>query len=109
MADMSTSYHDLEGETITKGEAIHSIALGYNKGQWAVQMMTMNPFTNDYHQGRENLSKLAPNKQLAFSKDFTRMVMLNVSFNLSFGKQKRIESQRIKNSDTDAGILSGTK
>ena len=109
MADMSTSYHDLEGETITKGEAIHSIALGYNKGKWAVQMMTMNPFTNDYHQGRENLSKLAPNKQLAFSKDFTRMVMLNVSFNLSFGKQKRIESQRIKNSDTDAGILSGTK
>ena len=109
MADMSTSYHDLEGETITKGEAIHSIALGYNKGQWAVQMMTMNPFTNDYHQGRENLSKLAPNKQLAFSKDFTRMVMLNVSFNLSFGKQKRTGSQRIKNSDTDAGILSGTK
>ena len=109
MADLNTSYHDLEGETITKGEAIHSIALGYNKGQWAVQMMTMNPFTNDYHQGRENLSKLAPNKQLAFSKDFTRMVMLNVSFNLSFGKQKRIESQRIKNSDTDAGILSGTK
>ena len=28
MADMNTSYHDLEGETITKGEAIHSIALG---------------------------------------------------------------------------------
>ena len=68
-----------------------------------------NPFTDDYHQGIENVSKLAPNKQLAFSKDFTRMVMLNVSFNLSFGKQKQMARKRIENSDTDAGILSGTK
>ena len=109
MADLNTSYHDLEGETITKGEAIHSIAFGYNKGKWAIQMMAMNPFTDDYHQGRENMSKLAPNKQLAFSKDFTRMVMLNVSLNLSFGKQKQTERKRMENFDTDAGILSGTK
>ena len=109
MADMNTSYHDLEGETITKGEAIHSIALGYNKEKWAIQMMMWNPFTNDYHQSVENVSKLAPNKQVAFSKDFTRMVMLNVSFNLSFGKQKQTANKRMENSDTDAGILSGTK
>ena len=109
MADMNTSYHDLEGETITKGEAIHSIALGYNKEKWAIQVMTMNPFTNDYHQSVENVSKLAPNKQVALSKDFTRMVMLNVSFNLSFGKQKQTANKRMENSDTDAGILSGTK
>ncbi len=109
MADMNTSYHGLEGETITKGEAIHSIALGYNKEKWAIQVMTMNPFTNDYHQSVENVSKLAPNKQVAFSKDFTRMVMLNVSFNLSFGKQKQTANKRMENSDTDAGILSGTK
>ena len=109
MADMNTSYHDLEGETITKGETCHTIAFGYNKGKWAVQAMMMNPFTDDYHQGIENVSNLAPNKQLAFSKDFTRMVMLNVSFNLSFGKQKQMARKRIDNSDTDAGILSGTK
>ena len=109
MADMNTSYHDLEGETITKGEAIHSIALGYNKEKWAIQVMTMNPFTNDYHQSVENVSKLAPNKQVAYSKDFTRMVMLNVSFSLSFGKQKQTANKRMENSDTDAGILSGTK
>lgn len=109
MADMNTSYHGLEGETITKGEAIHSIALGYNKEKWAIQMMMWNPFTNNYHQSVENVSKLAPNKQVAFSKDFTRMVMLNVSFNLSFGKQKQTANKRMENSDTDAGILSGTK
>lgn len=109
MADMNTSYHDLEGETISKGETYHTVALGYNKEKWAIQMMVWNPFTNDYHQGVENVSKLAPNKQLAFSKDFTRMVMLNVSFNLSFGKQKQTARKRIDNSDKDTGILSGTK
>ena len=109
MAELNTSYHDLEGETITKGETYHTIALGFNKEKWAIQMLVWNPFTDDYHQGIENVSKLAPNKQLAFSKDFTRMVMLNVSFNLSFGKQKQTTRKRIENSDTDAGILSGTK
>ena len=109
MADMNTSYHDLEGETITKGEAIHSIALGYKKEKWALQGMVMNPFTRDYHQVKENVSRLAPNKQLAFSRDLCPMFMLNVSFNLSFGKQKQMATKRIDNSDKDTGILTGTK
>ena len=109
MADMSTSNHELWGETINKGESIHTVVLGYNKEKWAVQAMMMNPFTDDYHQGVENLSKLAPNKQLAFSKNFTRMFLLNVSFNLDFGKQRQTARKRIDNSDTDTGILSGSK
>ena len=109
MVDMFTSYHNLWGETINKDESIHSIVLGYNRGKWGIQAMVMNPFTDDYHQGVENISHLAPNKQVAFSKDFTRMLMLNVSFNLDFGKQKKTASKRIHNDDTDTGILSGSK
>ena len=109
MLDMFTSYHEFWGETINKSEAVHSVALGYNKGKWAIQGMVYNPFTKDYHQGVENVSKLAPNKQLAFSRDFCPMFMLNVSFNLNFGKQKSEAKQRIQNSDSDAGILSGSK
>ena len=109
MVDMHTSYHELWGETINKGECIHSVAVGYNAGKWALQAMMMNPFTDDYYQGVENVSRLAPNKQRAFSKDFTRMLMLNVSFNLDFGKQKQTTRKRIDNADTDTGILSGSK
>ena len=109
MLDMFTSYHEFWGETINKGEAVHSFALGYNKEKWAIQALVFNPFTKDYHQGVENVSKLAPNKQVAFSRDFCPMFMLNVSFNLNFGKQKSEANQRIRNSDTDAGILSGSK
>ena len=109
MVDMNTSYHEFWGETLNRGEAIHSITMGYNAGKWALQAMVMNPFTDDYHQGVENVSHLAPNKQRAFSRDFTRMLMLNVSFNLDFGKQKKTASRRIYNDDTDTGILSGSK
>ena len=109
MADVNTSWHEFMGETLNESEAIHSIAVGYNVGKWALQAMMMNPFTDDYHQGVENVSYLAPNKQLAFSKDFTRLIMLNVSFHLDFGKQKKTASKRIQNSDTDTGILSGSK
>lgn len=109
MVDMHTSWHELWGETINKGESIHSVAVGYNAGKWALQAMMMNPFTKDYHQGVENVSHLAPGKQRAFSRDFTRMLMVNVSFNLDFGKQKKAASRRIHNDDTDTGILSGSK
>ncbi len=109
MVDMFTSYHELWGETLNKGESIHSVALGYNQEKWAIQVMVMNPFTKDYHQGVENVSCLSPSKQVAFSRDFCPMFMLNASFNLNFGKQKKTASKRINNDDTDTGILSGSK
>ena len=67
MAEMSTSQHDLWGETLNRGEALHSIAIGYNHNKFSIQGMIMNPFTKRYEQGVDNLSELAPNKQLAYS------------------------------------------
>lgn len=109
MVEMNTSYHDLWGETITKGEKLHTIALGYNKEKWSVQAMAMNPFSKKYEQEIVNLSQLAPNKQLAYSTDLCSMFMINVAFNLDFGKQRNSGGKRINNSDTDTGILSGSK
>ena len=109
MAEMSASRHDLWGETLSRGEALHSIAAGYNHDKFSIQGMILNPFTKRYEQGVENLSVLAPNKQLAYSTQLSRIVMLNFSFNLDFGKQNRNGVKRINNIDNDSGILSGTK
>ena len=89
MAEMSTSQHDLWGETLSRGEALHSIAIGYNHDKFSIQGMILNPFTKRYKQGVDNLSELAPNKQLAYSTQLSQIVMLNLSFNLDFGKQNR--------------------
>ncbi|MBR1964335.1 MAG: TonB-dependent receptor [Muribaculaceae bacterium] len=109
MAEMNTSFHDLWGETLSRGEALHSIAIGYNHDKFSIQGMIMNPFTKRYEQSVDNLSALAPNKQLAYSTQLSRIVMLNVSFNLGFGKQYNNSRKRINNSDNESGILSGTK
>ncbi len=109
MAEMSTSQHDLWGETLSRGEALHSIAVGYNHDKFSIQGMILNPFTKRYEQGVDNLSSLAPNRQLAYSTQLSQIVMLNLSFNLGFGKQVNSGSKKINNNDTDSGILSGTK
>ena len=109
MAEMNTSFHDLWGETLSRGEALHSIAVGYNHEKFSIQGMILNPFTKRYEQSVDNLSALAPNKQLAYSTQLSRIVMLNVSFNLGFGKQYNNSRKRINNSDNESGILSGTK
>ena len=109
MAEMNTSPHDLWGETLSRGEALHTIAVGYNHDKFSIQGMIMNPFTKRDEQGVDNLSGLAPNRQLAYSKQLSQIVMLNVSFNLSFGKQNNGVRKKINNSDMETGILSGTK
>lgn len=109
MAEMNTSFHDLWAEILSRGEALHSIAIGYNHDKFSIQGMILNPFTKRYEQSVDNLSALAPNKQLAYSTQLSRIVMLNVSFNLGFGKQYNNSRKRINNSDNESGILSGTK
>ena len=109
MAEMNTSNHILWGETLTREEKLHTIMAGYNTEKWSVSAGVLNPFTKKYDQEIENLSKLAPYRQLAYSKNLSPMFMVNVSFSLDFGKRKDSQGRRINNKDVDTGILSGSK
>jgi hypothetical protein len=109
MVEMKTSQHTLWGEKLTYGEATHMAIVGYNKEHWSVRLMMINPFVKHYTQEQRDLSAAGPCRQLAYSNNVSRTLMLNVSLNLSFGKQQRNADKRINNDDTDAGILSGTK
>lgn len=109
MAEMNTNYHSLWGETLAKGEKLHSIMAGYNTERWSLSAGVLNPFTKKYEQEIDNLSKMAPYRQLAYSKNLSPLFMVNVSFNLNFGKSQTSRNKRINNKDTDTGILSGNK
>ena len=104
---METSQHSLWGETLDKEEASHNIALGYNKDKWAVQLVVTNPFTTLYATEVENLSRIAPANKLAYSRNLRRIFMVNVSFNLDFGKAKDAGNKRITNTDENTGVLHG--
>ena len=86
MAEMNIGSHNLRGETLSRGEALHSFAIGYNHDKFSIQAMILNPFTKRYEQGVDNLSDLAPNSQLTYSTQLSQIVMLNLLFNLGFGK-----------------------
>lgn len=109
MAEMNTSNHTLWGETLTKEEKLHTIMAGYNTEKWSIAAGVLNPFTKKYEQEIENLSGQAPYRQLAYSRNLSPMFMVNVSFNLDFGKKRNGGGRRINNKDTDTGILSGNK
>ena len=83
--------------------------MGYNKDNWGIQAQVLNPFSSKYSQYVENWSKLAPNRQDAFSYDLNRVFMLEAYVNIDFGKHKNNVNKRINNSDTNSGILSGSK
>lgn len=109
MAEMNTSNHTLWGETITKEEKLHTLMVGYNTEKWSLSAGVINPFTKTYRQEVENLSKSAPYRQFAFSKNMRQFFMVNASFTLDFGKKRHSQGKRINNGDTDTGILSGSK
>ena len=109
MASASKGHKILWGETLTKEETLHSISIGYNKDNWGIQAQVLNPFSSRYSQYVENWSKLAPYRQDAFSHDLNRIFMLEAYINVDFGKHKNNVNKRINNSDTNSGILSGSK
>ena len=109
MASASKGHKILWGETLTKEETLHSISVGYNKDNWGIQAQVLNPFSSRYSQYVENWSKLAPYRQDAFSHDLNRIFMLEAYINVDFGKHKNNVNKRINNSDTNSGVLSGSK
>lgn len=109
MAEMNTSEHVLWGETINKGEKLHTLMLGYNREKWSLSAGALNPFVKRYEQEVENVSRLAGSRQVAFSTNLSPIFIVNFSFRLDFGRSYNSQRKSLNNSDTDAGILSGKK
>ncbi len=109
MMEVNTRNKNLWAETIETGEFYNSIAVGYNRPNWAVQCILMMPFTKHYKMDTENMSRLASNYQLTYSDDLCPVFAINVSFNLDFGHRHNATNKRINNSDNTSGVLTGTK
>lgn len=109
MAEMNTSEHVLWGETINRGEKLHSLMLGYNREKWSLSAGALNPFVKRYEQEVENVSRLAGSRQVAFSTNLSPIFIVNLSFRLDFGRSYNSQRKSLNNSDTDTGILSGKK
>ncbi|MEG1684819.1 MAG: carboxypeptidase-like regulatory domain-containing protein [Bacteroides sp.] len=108
-ADCKTRRNRLVGETVERGELLHTINIGYNANRWGLGLGMINPFTKDYLQDTRNLSNLVSSYSKCFSHDMGRIVTLNFSWNFDWGVKYKTEDRRISNSDTDSGIISGKR
>ena len=91
----------LWGETITKAEFMTTAAVTYNWRDFQFMAGMMMPF-GKYNQGSEQLNRYNSNVQTLHSHFITHMPFIKVSYNLSWGKQKRGASRRI---DDGSSIL----
>jgi len=104
-----TRRNDFLGETQTIGEQMINFAAGYNTRKWSLGIFLANPFTNTYSQGSVNYSALAPYSSNLYTHNFGQLIGFNATMNLNFGRKYNTANKRLDNTDTDSGIMTGTK
>ena len=116
--EMYTRWNNFWGETMDRGERIHTVSVGYSdesrllgleKVKWSLTGGMFNPFSKSYSQGSRNYSTLTPNKSLVYTDNLKQIFVINFTINFNFGRQYKAGNKRLNNDDTDAGIMSGSK
>ena len=102
-------WNNFWGETLDIGEGLIILITGYNTQKWGASVMVLNPFTSEYSIGNKNYSALARYTSNVYTNNLGQVLVLNFSYNLNFGRKYNAANKRLDNSDTDAGIMTGTK
>ena len=97
------------GETLTGGENVQKIMLGYRWKDLNIGAGMVNPFSDNYKVESGNWNKYASTKKLQYFKESSQMFFLTLSYNLSFGRSYSSGSKKLNNSDSDSGILRSGK
>lgn len=105
LGQFTKNMHVLMGETITKGENMTAVLATYTHKRIQLGAGMLFPFTNNYKNGKERMSKVAPYSSWMYAKECGQMVILKFSYNFEFGKKYNAAKRRTNNSDKDSGIL----
>lgn len=109
MYGLNTNWNWFWGETLTGGENIQRIMVSYRHKNLSVGVGVFNPFTDNYKVQTENWSKHASYKKAMYIGESSRLVLINLSYNFSFGRTFKAAQKRVNNSDNDSGVMSTGK
>lgn len=107
--EMNSNWNWFWGETMNGGENIQIMGLKYNHKNLSVGVGAFNPFTDNYKQQTENWSEHASYKKSMYVNESSRLFMLQLSYNFSFGRTYKAGQKRVNNSDNDSGVMSSGK
>jgi hypothetical protein len=87
------------------GEAANNIGLFYQIKNCRVGLSMIYPYSSGYKSGSELLSNIAYSKSWIRINENGRMLVLNFSWNVDYGKKHQSGKKTLSNSDTDSGIV----
>lgn len=100
---------DVYAEQLMQGDLMHIIMAGYRQTNWSIMVGVFNPFVKTYKAKNENWAALNPVQSEIHTKNMSNTIFVKFSFNIDFGKQFNRGNKQVDNSDTDSGIMSGSK
>ncbi len=100
-----TNWNWFKGETMTGGENIQGIQLGYRQKDWMIGLRVFNPFTDNYKQETENWNRYASFRRSNSIKESVRLFIATISYNFSFGRKFSAGPKRVNNADNDSGVM----
>ena len=106
---LNTNYNRFYGETLNGGENLHYVMFGYKHKTLSIGAGVLNPFVDNYKVQNENWSKHASYKKAMYIKESSRMLVLQLTYNFSFGRAFTGGQKRLNNADNDAGVMSTGK
>ena len=101
--------NSMYGEEIIEEKDMNQIMAGYTHGIWTLHIGVFNAFMKKYWMKTLNLSRLTPYTSKAHSARSSSYFAVKFNIALDFGRGRRNIDIRDTDTDTDNGILTGTK
>ena len=109
MYQMNTNWNRFWGETLEGGENIQMFMAKYNFKNLSLGIGAFNPFSDNWKVQSENWNQYASSKKTSYIKESSRLFVVSVSYNVSFGRTYKAGQKRLNNSDSDSGVMSTGK
>ena len=109
MYQMNTNWNRFWGETLEGGENIQLFMAKYNFKNLSLGIGAFNPFSDNWKVQSENWNQYASSKKTSYIKESSRLFVVSVSYNFSFGRTYKAGQKRLNNSDSDSGVMSTGK
>lgn len=101
-----SSYKELYSQTIWENAAYSSTLIQYKNKNLTTSLGMLYPFSKSWNSKDETVKNTLVNKKTNVNIfDNGRMIVINLSYNFSFGKKYNETAKSIYNSDNDAGVL----
>ena len=94
---------------ISGGENIQILGLYYKYKDLRLGVGAFNPFTDNYKVENENWNQFASYKTKSYIKESSRMFLVSLSYNFSFGRKFKTTQRKVNNSDNESGVMSTGK